>query len=683
MQTAQLVERLAEDLPQRIQERIVERSGGNPFFATELVRGLEERGMIGEVEGADVVPDTVHAAVLARLDALSPVERSVLQAASVAGRAFRPATLVAVMQDVGPVEINTAVEGLLARNLAVPADGDAYTFRHVLIRDVAYGTLSRTERVRMHAAVATWLEGYAADRLAEFVELIAYHYREAVMVSRRSTVPLPLPFDPSKAVSYLVRAGEIASSSGAGAEARTHVEGAIAIAPSEEHVGLYEKLGDCVQSGGRASDAYRLALARWREEVDRDPLTGARVLRKFIITNSRAWGVFAAKPQLDEVTEMVAEAQRLAAEAGDEDEIRFARLAALWWACLRHRLTGEVDMMAREEAEEGYRMTLAAAEHFGQQHDWRSFSETLDLHALFAGRVGRTDEVIESFRRRLAVPALPADEGLDALIGLTWAYLDLGQYDRVIDVIREALSQVRPGGPTAHLAGAASSAVDAAYLGGRWSEIENLRALVEDARRAIRGDSPLLSGVRTYFVALQVALAREDRTAIGAAAAAVSRFLDFGTGRDDWREVHRRFFAALMNDDSLRLDLDLVATVAANLADSLGEHLMFLNDHGVPAPEALISKTLARGREEWVGVDRAIRFAEIAQALAARDAGGMARAIDEAERHGLIPHAARMRIVLAEMTGDLAPLERARPVLERLEDRQFLRRLGDVAASLR
>jgi class 3 adenylate cyclase len=93
-------------------------------------------------------------------------------------------------------------------------------------------------------------------------------------------------------------------------------------------------------------------------------------------------------------------------------------------------------------------------------------------------------------------------------------------------------------------------------------------------------------------------------------------------------------------------------------------------------------KTAARARAEYVGVVRAIRFAEIPHALAARNAAGLAQAIDEAERHGLVPHAARMRIVLAEMTRDPAPLEQARPVLERLEDRQYNRRLEEVAASL-
>jgi hypothetical protein len=76
-------------------------------------------------------------------------------------------------------------------------------------------------------------------------------------------------------------------------------------------------------------------------------------------------------------------------------------------------------------------------------------------------------------------------------------------------------------------------------------------------------------------------------------------------------------------------------------------------------------------------------YLRMSQALDANDNALLAQAIDEAEAHQLIPHAARMRIVLAQRTGDPAPLVQARPVLERLGDRQFLRRLEEVAASLR
>jgi hypothetical protein len=76
--------------------------------------------------------------------------------------------------------------------------------------------------------------------------------------------------------------------------------------------------------------------------------------------------------------------------------------------------------------------------------------------------------------------------------------------------------------------------------------------------------------------------------------------------------------------------------------------------------------------------DLTVRAEKIAHALIDGDNDALADVIDEAEEHQLIVHAARMRIILAKRTGDRSQLERARPVLERLEDRLFLRKLREV-----
>lgn len=214
-QTRELVKHVATGLDQALRERVVERSGGNPFFALELVRGIGERGMDEKSATTSILPDTVHAAVLARLDLLTSKERAVAQAASVVGRVFRVTTLQAVLEDLATTEIDRALDGLMTRHLVVQASGEAFTFQHALIRDVAYGTLSRSERVRMHCRIAIWLEGTAAERLDEFTELIAYHYQEAVRLSQQSAVPLELPIDLARVIYSLERAGLLVSRSGA------------------------------------------------------------------------------------------------------------------------------------------------------------------------------------------------------------------------------------------------------------------------------------------------------------------------------------------------------------------------------------------------------------------------------------------------------------------------------------
>ncbi|HLY31233.1 MAG TPA: adenylate/guanylate cyclase domain-containing protein, partial [Ktedonobacterales bacterium] len=113
----ELVQRLVPDLPESVSVKIAESCGGNPFFAQELVRGLAERGQVGATATGDMLPDTVHAAVLARLDLLSKTEREVLQVASVAGRSFTPELFTSVLPASSREEIEAALNGLLARDM--------------------------------------------------------------------------------------------------------------------------------------------------------------------------------------------------------------------------------------------------------------------------------------------------------------------------------------------------------------------------------------------------------------------------------------------------------------------------------------------------------------------------------------------------------------------------------------
>ena len=103
---------------------------------------------------------------------------------------------------------------------------------------------------------------------------------------------------------------------------------------------------------------------------------------------------------------------------------------------------------------------------------------------------------------------------------------------------------------------------------------------------------------------------------------------------------------------------------------------MRFTEYGQSPPDELLQKG------DYYADDMTLRATNIANALKTNDNEALSRAIDEAEEHQLIVHAARMRIVLAKRTGDLGQLERARPVLERLEDRLFLRKLHEIEEAL-
>ncbi len=208
IQSQELVGRLMPELSSEIRRRIAQRSGGNPFFAIELIHVIaEQETSRGKDIDLDVLPDTVHAAILAQLDRLSPQQRRIAQVASVVGPTFHPTTLYAVISDLQPGEIDAALDALLLSNLIVLAEDGNDAFRHTLIRDVAYETLSRTERIRLHAAIVSNLAPSVTEHTDEYMELLGYHYREAVQLARQSAVPIELPSELTHALHSWRRRG--------------------------------------------------------------------------------------------------------------------------------------------------------------------------------------------------------------------------------------------------------------------------------------------------------------------------------------------------------------------------------------------------------------------------------------------------------------------------------------------
>jgi class 3 adenylate cyclase len=141
----------------------VELAGGNPFFLEEMLAMA--------AEGGRSMPPTVQGVIAARLDLLPLEEKRFIQHVAVIGRTFGEDELAVVAPERG----KRLVANLSRRDLLVPL-GAGWGFKHVLIRDVAYETMPRSERARLHLELARWLEGRRdADSQA-----IAGHYASAV-----------------------------------------------------------------------------------------------------------------------------------------------------------------------------------------------------------------------------------------------------------------------------------------------------------------------------------------------------------------------------------------------------------------------------------------------------------------------------------------------------------------------
>jgi DNA-binding CsgD family transcriptional regulator/tetratricopeptide (TPR) repeat protein len=122
---------------------IVQRAEGNAFFAEELVGVAESRGT--------ALPEDLADLLLVRLDRLDDNGRSVVRAASVAGRRVSHALLSYVV-DLSPGDLDVALRTAVEQNILVAVGADGYGFRHALLSEAVYDDLLPGERVRLHAA---------------------------------------------------------------------------------------------------------------------------------------------------------------------------------------------------------------------------------------------------------------------------------------------------------------------------------------------------------------------------------------------------------------------------------------------------------------------------------------------------------------------------------------------------
>ncbi len=149
--------------------RLVDQSSGNPFCLEELVRAA--------ASGRDAVPETVVAMVQSRLDGLSGESRRLLRAASVFGERFTAAGALALLGREPDESDEERLEGLVEAELVVPQAGGigeepAYRFRHALIREAAYASLTERDAALGHALAGVWL----AERGESDPMLLAGHF---------------------------------------------------------------------------------------------------------------------------------------------------------------------------------------------------------------------------------------------------------------------------------------------------------------------------------------------------------------------------------------------------------------------------------------------------------------------------------------------------------------------------
>jgi class 3 adenylate cyclase/predicted ATPase len=270
---------IVPDLDERAVASIVARADGIPLYAVETIRMLIADGRLKAADdgtctmmrelGELAVPDTLRSLISSRLDALDAADRALLQQAAVVGQTFTIDALAGV-SGAQPSELTDRLRGLVRRELlALEADPRSpergqYRFVQGLIREVAYGTLSRRQRRERHLAAARYFESTGDEEMAG---ALASHYLAAHQASEPGAEADALA---NQARLALRGAAERAASLGAYAQAVDHLEQALAVTTDDaDRADLLERAAHAAESDARydygmevaqrAIEAYRSA----------------------------------------------------------------------------------------------------------------------------------------------------------------------------------------------------------------------------------------------------------------------------------------------------------------------------------------------------------------------------------------------------------------------------------------
>ncbi len=230
-ETGVLVDALLDDAPlsDDLRTALLDKTEGNPLFVEETVRLLVEQGDTAAVR----IPDTLQALIAARIDRLPPGSKSVLRHGSVVGRVFWRGAICELDPE---LDVDSSLGDLVDRQLLTreplsTVTGEvAYRFRHVLIRDVAYSGLTKSERARLHRVFASWLRARSPD---ELVETHAYHLDRAAALTAELDGRVPDDLR-AEAADALERAGRRALAREANRTARRLLLRSLELEPSLE-----------------------------------------------------------------------------------------------------------------------------------------------------------------------------------------------------------------------------------------------------------------------------------------------------------------------------------------------------------------------------------------------------------------------------------------------------------------
>jgi class 3 adenylate cyclase/tetratricopeptide (TPR) repeat protein len=343
--------------------RIESAGQGNPLFLVELARKVRDDLVSPDAApDAQSIPLTLQGLLAARLDQLGLAERRAAQRASVLGHLFweRPLAHLSPKGD----SLEQAVAELVRRELvshdpATLFGQEGLRFGHVLIREAAYSSLTKRERIDCHERYAEWLAENSGARATEYAEVLGHHFREAHLLLEQ------LGTDPARSRRLAKRAGEQFATAGLRALARSDERSADTLLASAVLLLGDEATGDlrywqalAVNRSGRIRESVEL----WRSVAEAARHDGDRRIALYSELDWRAAAVYAlGETDPDELRRLATEAIRVFAHPRDERGLGFGWLVRAWMAIIDGAGDGP-------SALESARLAVEHIERSGDEH---------------------------------------------------------------------------------------------------------------------------------------------------------------------------------------------------------------------------------------------------------------------------------------------------------------------------
>ncbi|MBA3433349.1 MAG: AAA family ATPase [Actinobacteria bacterium] len=473
-------------LPAETQRALLARAGGNPLYAEQFARVLEERG---ELEGEWPLPETVQGLIAARLDLLAREEKALLQDAAVLGMVFWAGALSSLSSH-EPGALEARLHALERKQFvrrerqSAVAGEDEYSFRHLLVRDVAYGQIPRGERAAKHQLAAEWIG--TLGRPEDQAEMLAHHNLAALEfagAAGQETVSIA-----ERARIALRDAGDRALALDAFAAAARFYEQAVELWPPDdvERPLLLLAYGRALYPRDQGFEV--LAEAR-------DGLLASGDVDRAAEAEARLGHLVRLTGQMDEASLYFDRAAKLA-----EGRPASASIAFVLWTLSRASMTADEN----EKAIELGRRALAMAEALGLEQ-----VRAGALNSIGAARVHRGDlEGVRDLERSIEIAeAASMGEVFRGYGNLGSLMSDLGDIRRARELVEKALESAQRFGHAVGIRFHRGNRVEMLFGGGEWEEaLEECEGFLAE----VEAGSPHFQEAGVRIVRAQIRLARAD-----------------------------------------------------------------------------------------------------------------------------------------------------------------------------